>query len=53
MKIDYFTLVGLAFLALALLLKLMIPLDIYLLKFFNSAMFSKFFLNTLLKLEMV
>ena len=43
MKIDYFTLVGLAFLALALLLKLMIPLDIYLLKFFNSAMFSKFF----------
>mgnify|MGYP001204497987 FL=1 len=43
MKIDYFTLVGLVFLALAMLLKLMVPLDIYLLKFFNSAMFSKSF----------
>ena len=45
MKINSYTFFGSAFLALSLILKLMTPLDIYILKFLNSLMFSEFFFS--------
>tara|TARA_B100001989_G_scaffold230449_1_gene188497 strand:- start:6405 stop:7106 length:702 start_codon:yes stop_codon:yes gene_type:complete len=45
MKIDSYTLLGLVFLALAILLKFAVALDIYLLKLFNSLMFSEIFFS--------
>ena len=42
---DSYTFFGSAFLALSLLLKFMTPLDIYILKFLNSLMFSEFFFS--------
>ena len=45
MKIDSYTLLGLVFLALAILLKFSVALDTYLLKFFNSLMFSEIFFS--------
>lgn len=45
MKINTYTLLGLVFLALAMLLKFLVALDIYLLKFFNSFLFSEIFFS--------
>ena len=45
MKIDSYTLLGLVFLALAILLKFAVALDTYLLKLFNSLMFSEIFFS--------
>ena len=43
MKIDSYLSLGLIFLALAFFLKLLFPFDVYILKSFNSAMFSELF----------
>ena len=45
MKTDSYIFLGSAFLVLSLFLKLMTPLDIYILKFLNSLMFSEFFFS--------
>ena len=45
MKTDSYIFLGSAFLILSLFLKLMTPLDIYILKFLNSLMFSEFFFS--------
>tara|TARA_B100000886_G_scaffold133091_1_gene89791 strand:+ start:2082 stop:2786 length:705 start_codon:yes stop_codon:yes gene_type:complete len=45
MKMDSYTFLGSAFLTLSLLLKLMAPLDVYILKSLNSLMFSEFFFS--------
>ena len=45
MKMNSYIFLGSAFLVLSLFLKLITPLDIYLLKFLNSLMFSEFFFS--------